>query len=185
MQYLGIDWGTRRAAWCALTAAGELIEGTIPADEEGLTRLVARLGPDVRGCIEMMSGAVWVRDRLAECGWTVEIADASASALAAPFKPVTELLMTSLIGWATAERVWLTLFGSLSKTTDQAARRLLESRFVPGAFLRQTAVAHANDLEARQNWPHTTSLRCAQSHKPHASSPQRDAQARPPKEKSS
>jgi hypothetical protein len=37
---------------------------------------VHRLGPDVHGCIEMMSGAVWVRDRLAECGWTIEIADA-------------------------------------------------------------------------------------------------------------
>ena len=46
MQYLGIDWGTRRAAWCALTASGELTEGTIAADEDGLTRLVARLGTD-------------------------------------------------------------------------------------------------------------------------------------------
>ena len=73
MQYLGIDWGTRRAAWCALTTGGELIEGVIPADEDGLTRLVARLGPDVRGCVEMMSGAVWVRDRLTDCGWTIEI----------------------------------------------------------------------------------------------------------------
>ena len=42
MQYLGIDWGTRRAAWCALTASGELSEGVIAADENGLTRLVAR-----------------------------------------------------------------------------------------------------------------------------------------------
>src|SRR3954465_1263664 len=75
VQYLGIDWGIRRAAWCALTAGGELTEGTISADEDGLTRLVARLGPDVRGCIEMMSGAVWVRDRLGECGWVIEIAD--------------------------------------------------------------------------------------------------------------
>ena len=44
MQYLGIDWGTRRAAWCALTRAGELQEGMISADEGGLARLVARLG---------------------------------------------------------------------------------------------------------------------------------------------
>jgi hypothetical protein len=57
------------------TTAGELAEGTISADHDGLVRLVARLGPDVRGCIETMSGAVWVRDRLAECGWTIEIAD--------------------------------------------------------------------------------------------------------------
>src|SRR5215203_1093341 len=69
VQYLGIDWGTRRAAWCALTRAGELQEGMISADEDGLLRLVARLGPEVYGCIEMMSGAAWVRDRLGECGW--------------------------------------------------------------------------------------------------------------------
>ena len=90
MQYLGIDWGTRRAAWCALTPAGELTEGTIPADEDGLTRLVARLGLDVRGCIEMMSGAVWVRDRLAECGWTIEIADARKVKAIAPLACKTD-----------------------------------------------------------------------------------------------
>jgi transposase len=90
VQYLGIDWGTRRAAWCAQSTDGELIEGTIPADEEGLTRLVARLGPDVRGCIEMMSGAVWVRDRLAECGWTIEIANARKVKAIAPLACKTD-----------------------------------------------------------------------------------------------
>jgi hypothetical protein len=58
VRHLGIDWGTRRAAWCALTRVGELQEGMVSADEDGLARLVARLGPDVYGCIEMMSGAV-------------------------------------------------------------------------------------------------------------------------------
>src|SRR4051794_8610734 len=43
--YLGIDWGMRRAARCALPAGGDLTEGTVSADEEGLTRLVARLAP--------------------------------------------------------------------------------------------------------------------------------------------
>jgi transposase len=90
VQYLGIDWGIRRAAWCALTAAGELTEGTISADEDGLTRLVARLGPDVRGCIEMMSGAAWVRDRLGACGWTIEIADARKVKAIAPLACKTD-----------------------------------------------------------------------------------------------
>ena len=81
----------RRAAWCALTAGGEIAEGAISADEEGLVRLVARLAPDVRGCIEMMSGAVWVRDRLAECGWTIEIADArKVKAVARPLACKTD-----------------------------------------------------------------------------------------------
>jgi Transposase len=90
VQYLGIDWGTRRAAWCALSPGGELTEGAISADEDGLLRLVARLGLDVRGCIEMMSGAVWVRDRLAECGWTIEIADARKVKAIAPLACKTD-----------------------------------------------------------------------------------------------
>ena len=67
MQYLGIDWGTRRASWCALDEHGALREGAISADQDGLARLAFTLGGDaeVRGCIEMMSGAVWVRDQLA------------------------------------------------------------------------------------------------------------------------
>ncbi len=65
MQYVGIDWAYREAQWCAREPGGEIAgEGRIPADRDGLTHLVLRLGPDVRACVEMMSGAVWVRDRL-------------------------------------------------------------------------------------------------------------------------
>src|SRR5215210_5608097 len=73
-----------------MTAAGELVEGTVSADEDGLARLVARLGPDVHGCIEMMSGAVWVRDRLSECGWAIEIADARRVKAIAPLACKTD-----------------------------------------------------------------------------------------------
>jgi transposase len=90
VQYLGLDWGTRRAAWCALSAAGELTEGMIAADEDGLARLVLCLGPDVRGCVEMMSGAVWVRDRLAACGWEIRIADARRVKAIAPLACKTD-----------------------------------------------------------------------------------------------
>jgi hypothetical protein len=71
MQYLGIDWGTRRASWCALDEHGAVGEGAIAADQDGLARLALTLGGDeeIRGCIEMMSGAVWVRDQLALVGW--------------------------------------------------------------------------------------------------------------------
>src|ERR687892_2651238 len=70
MQYVGIDWAYRRAAWCAKRADGTIAgEGFVPADEDGLARLVIDLGPEVRACLEMMSGAVWVRDRLAGVGW--------------------------------------------------------------------------------------------------------------------
>src|SRR3954451_19495072 len=74
----GADWATRRARWCAVTPAGAVIdEGWIPADEDGLAMLVARLGcDDVLACLEMMSGAAWVRERLTAGGWVVQIADA-------------------------------------------------------------------------------------------------------------
>jgi len=76
-QFVGIDWATRRARWCAVTPAGLVIdEGWIPADEDGLALLVGRLGPAALACIEMMSGAAWVRERLQAAGWTVQIADA-------------------------------------------------------------------------------------------------------------
>lgn len=77
MQYLGIDWSYRRAAWCALNEGGGLVgEGAVPADEDGLARLVLELGLDVRAVVEMMSGAIWVRDTLAAAGWQVQVAHA-------------------------------------------------------------------------------------------------------------
>ena len=46
MQYVGIDWAYRRAAWCATEQADGTIsaEGFVPADEDGLARLVLELG---------------------------------------------------------------------------------------------------------------------------------------------
>ncbi len=90
MQYLGIDWGTRRASWCALDEHGALQEGAIAADENGLSRLVLTRGEEVCGCIEMMSGAVWVRDRLALAGWDVQIADARKVKAIAPLACTTD-----------------------------------------------------------------------------------------------
>src|SRR5215218_679114 len=73
--FVGIDWATRRARWCAVTPAGVVIdEGWVPADEDGLAALVMRLGPEASACMEMMSGAA--RERLQAAGWTVQIADA-------------------------------------------------------------------------------------------------------------
>jgi transposase len=75
VEYLGIDWAYRRAAWCALSEGGAIVgEGAVPADEDGLARLVVQLGPDVRAVVEMMSGAIWVRDTLAAAGWEVQVA---------------------------------------------------------------------------------------------------------------
>jgi transposase len=91
MQYVGIDWAYRRAAWCAKQADGTIAaEGFVAADEDGLARLVLELGSEVRACLEMMSGAVWVRERLAEAGWDVEVADARKVKNVAPLACKTD-----------------------------------------------------------------------------------------------
>ena len=77
MNYVGIDWAYGRAAWCARSEAGTIAgEGMIPAEENGLARLVLELGTEVEACVEMMSGAAWVRDRLESAGWRVKVAHA-------------------------------------------------------------------------------------------------------------
>jgi transposase len=76
-RYVGIDWAYRRAAWCALSEGGAISqEGAVPADEDGLAKLVLALGTEVNACVEMMSGAIWVRDRLEAAGWRVQVAHA-------------------------------------------------------------------------------------------------------------
>src|SRR5215216_5966559 len=77
MNYVGIDWAYGRAAYCAMGEGGEIrSEGLISADEDGLAKLVLRLGSEARAAVEMMSGAVWVRDRLEALGWEVQVAHA-------------------------------------------------------------------------------------------------------------
>jgi transposase len=98
MQYVGIDWGCQKAAWCLRAAAGEIArEGFTPADADGLARLVQQLGPDVKACVEMMSGAAWVRDRLAACGWEVEVADARKVKALAPLTAKTDKVDARLL----------------------------------------------------------------------------------------
>jgi transposase len=83
--------GRTRAAWCARSEGGEILaEGLVPADEDGLARLVLKLGAEAKACVEMMSGAVWVRDRLAAAGWTVEVADARKVRALAPLACKTD-----------------------------------------------------------------------------------------------
>jgi hypothetical protein len=60
------------------------------ADEGGLAKLVLALGSEVTACVEMMSGAVWVRDRLRAAGWQVEVADARKVKAIAPLACKTD-----------------------------------------------------------------------------------------------
>jgi hypothetical protein len=74
---VGVDWAYRTALWCALAPGGEIAgDGRIATNRDGLARLVLELGDEVRACVEMMSGALWVRDELVACSWQVRVADA-------------------------------------------------------------------------------------------------------------
>jgi transposase len=91
VKYVGIDWGYGQAAWCARRGGGEIAgEGRVSADAYGLAQLVCDVGLEVRACVEMMSGAVWVRDQLAACGWQVQIADARRAKALAPLTSKTD-----------------------------------------------------------------------------------------------
>ena len=48
------------------------------------------LGPDAYGCVEMMSGAVWVREQLQACGWRFAVADARKVKAIAPLACKTD-----------------------------------------------------------------------------------------------
>jgi transposase len=115
MQYLGIDWGTRKAAWCAIDDHDEMVEGTIPADEDGLATLVHRLGHEVRGCVEMMSGAVWVRDQLAAGGWEIQIAEPRKVKALAPLACKTDRVdarvLAALVRRDLVPEVWVPSLG--------------------------------------------------------------------------
>src|SRR3989449_11269721 len=91
VEYVGIDWASRRAAWCALDSAGELLgEGVIAADLDGLTGLGARRGLEGSAAGEMMSGAAWVADTLRAAGWRVQVADARKAKALAPLAAKTD-----------------------------------------------------------------------------------------------
>jgi len=121
MQYVGIDWAYRRAAWCALSDGGAISgEGMVPADEDGLARLVLTVGREVRACVEMMSGAVWVRDRLAAAGWKVEVAHARKVRDIAPLACKTDKSMRGC--WPScAGATWCPRCGSRRSMTERCA----------------------------------------------------------------
>jgi transposase len=98
VKYVGIDWAYRQAQWCALSAGGEVAgEGRISADRDGLARLVFELGDEAHACLEMMSGALWVRDELVRCGWQVQVADARKVKAVAPLAAKTDRVDARLL----------------------------------------------------------------------------------------
>jgi len=98
VKYVGLDWAYRTAQWCALDPGGEIAgEGRFAADRDGLARLVLELGDEVTACLEMMSGALWVRDELVACGWQVQVADARKVKTVAPLAAKTDKVDARLL----------------------------------------------------------------------------------------
>jgi len=98
VKYVGVDWAYRTAQWCALDLGGEIAgEGRISAGRDGLARLVLELGAEMKACLEMMSGALWVRDELVGCGWQVEVADARKVKTVAPLAAKTDKVDARLL----------------------------------------------------------------------------------------
>jgi transposase len=98
VKYVGLDWAYRSAQWCALGPGGDVAgEGRVAADRDGLARLVLELGDEVQACLEMMSGALWVRDELVACGWQVAVADARKVKTVAPLAAKTDKVDARLL----------------------------------------------------------------------------------------
>src|SRR4051812_2950851 len=79
MLHAGMDLSRRRLDVCLIGEEGDVVERlAAPPDADGLRHLVERVGPQgrVRGVIESMTGARFVRDTLEELGWEVLVADA-------------------------------------------------------------------------------------------------------------
>jgi transposase len=127
MKYVGLDWAYRKAQWCALAPGGEIAgEGRIAADRDGLARLVLELGAEVKACLEMMSGALWVRDELASCGWPVEVADARKVRTVAPLAAKTDKVDARLLAELSRRELVPTLW--LPSLDERALRERLRRR---------------------------------------------------------
>ena len=127
MNYVGIDCAYGRAAWCSLSEGGRIDgEGLIPADEDGLARLVLEVGAEVKACVEMMSGAIWVKDHLESAGWSVEVAHArkvrDIAPLACKTDKVDARVLAELCRRDLVPAVWL------PSLEDRALRERLKRR---------------------------------------------------------
>ncbi|HYO47788.1 MAG TPA: IS110 family transposase [Gemmatimonadota bacterium] len=141
MNYLGIDWAYGRAAYCAMSEAGEIkSEGLISADQDGLARLVIDHGTEVKACVEMMSGAVWVRDQLELSGWEVQIAHARKVRDVAPLACKTDKVDARVLAELSRRDLVPALW--VPSPEDRALRERLRRR----AHLVKARTSHRNRI---------------------------------------
>jgi hypothetical protein len=128
VEYVGIDSATRRAAWCALNASGEIVgEGVISADLDWVLRLVSAVGREVQAAIEMMSGAAWVAETLEAAGWRVQVADSrrarALARLAAKTDRIDARALAELVRRDLVPVVWVPPFADRA-LLEQLLRRM-------------------------------------------------------------
>jgi len=145
-QYVGLDWAYRRARWCAMAPDGAVLaEDWAPADEDGLARLVARLGADVTACVEMMSGAAWVRDRLQTgglaggCRSPTRARAKAVASLAAKTDKLDARVLAELVRRDLVPEVWVPSFGDC-ELKERLGRRMHLVRLRTSAINRAHGV---------------------------------------------
>jgi transposase len=101
---------------------------------------VLNLGVEVRACVEMMSGALWVKDRLELAGWSVEVAHARKVRDIAPLACKTDKVdagvLAELCRRDLVPTVWVPSLG------DRALRERLRRR----AHLVRLRTSHRNRI---------------------------------------
>ena len=143
MLHVGLDLSRNRLDVCLLTGHGEVIDHiTAPPDADGvrgLARRVAPFGAPVRGVIESMNGARFVRDTLEEHGWEVLIADAQKVKGLAPLACKTDKIDARVL----AELSWRDLVPAIWLPDPTIRRERELARF------RLHLVRHRTSLKNR------------------------------------
>ena len=148
-------------------------EGWTPADEDGLASLVVRLGPDAIACVEMMSGAAWVRDMLQAAGWTVQIADArkakAVGSLAAKIDKLDARVLAELARRDLVPQVHVSTFVA-RELRERLGRRMHMVRLQTAAISRAPGLLSRSASRSRSSasgipipmscWPGAASPRC-------------------------
>jgi transposase len=88
--------------------------------------LVLELGDEVKACLEMMRGALWVRDQLVAGGWQVEVADARKVKTVAPLAAKTDKVDARLLAELSRRQLVPALW--LPSLDERALRERLRRR---------------------------------------------------------
>jgi len=141
--HVGLDLSRKRVDVCLLSQAGELLgQFPAPVDRDGLYALTRRVGvfdEPVRGVVESMNGARFVRDELTRSGWEVLVADAQKVKGLAPLACKTDKVDARVL----AELSWRDLVPAIWLPSAEQRSERERARF------RLYLVKHRTSLKNR------------------------------------